>query len=63
VLHLDQDAAAVVRRARAAGVKVADLDGYRTTAGEPALVLGYGNLADTGVEAAARLLRRAMTTA
>ncbi|WP_410564477.1 PLP-dependent aminotransferase family protein [Amycolatopsis sp. cmx-4-61] len=63
VLHLDGDAAAVVRRARAAGVKVADLDGYRTAPGEPALVLGYGNLADTGVEAAAALLRRAMTTA
>ncbi|GHF98261.1 MULTISPECIES: MocR-like pyridoxine biosynthesis transcription factor PdxR [Amycolatopsis] len=63
VLHLDRDAAAVVRKARAAGVKVADLDGYRTTPGEPALVLGYGNLADTGVEAAAGLLRQAMTTA
>ncbi|WP_235191158.1 MocR-like pyridoxine biosynthesis transcription factor PdxR [Amycolatopsis rifamycinica] len=62
VLHLDQDAAAVVRRAKAAGVKVTDLDDYRTAPGEPALVLGYGNLADTGVEAAARLLRRAMTT-
>ncbi|EOD68068.1 GntR family transcriptional regulator fused with aminotransferase, partial [Amycolatopsis vancoresmycina DSM 44592] len=36
---------------------------YRTTPGAPALVLGYGNLADTGVEAAAKLLRRAMTTA
>ncbi|MDS0140764.1 PLP-dependent aminotransferase family protein, partial [Amycolatopsis sp. 505] len=57
-----QDAAAVVRKARAAGVKVTDLDGNRTTPGEPALVLGYGNLADNGVEAAARLLRRAMTT-
>ncbi|MFF1608916.1 PLP-dependent aminotransferase family protein [Amycolatopsis sp. NPDC058278] len=63
LLHLDQDAAAVVRKAKAAGVKVADLDGYRTAPGEPALVLGYGNLADSGVEAAARLLRQAMTTA
>lgn len=62
VLHLDQDAAAVVRNATAAGVKVADLDSYRAAPGDPALVLGYGNLADTGVEAAARLLRRAMTT-
>ncbi|MFC5687818.1 PLP-dependent aminotransferase family protein [Amycolatopsis mediterranei] len=63
LLHLDRDAAAVVRRAKAAGVKVADLDGYRAAPGEPALVLGYGNLADSGVEAAARLLRQAMTTA
>ncbi|WP_233224015.1 PLP-dependent aminotransferase family protein [Amycolatopsis sp. CA-128772] len=63
VLHLDQDAAAVVGRARTAGVKVTDLDGYRAAPGEPALVLGYGNLADTGVEAAAALLREAMTTA
>ncbi|WIX85866.1 PLP-dependent aminotransferase family protein [Amycolatopsis sp. DG1A-15b] len=63
LLHLDQDAAAVARKAKAAGVKVADLDGYRTAPGEPALVLGYGNLADSGVEAAARLLRQAMTTA
>ncbi|MDQ7805148.1 PLP-dependent aminotransferase family protein [Amycolatopsis sp. A133] len=62
VLHLDRDAAAVVRKAKAAGVKVADLDDYRSAPGEPALVLGYGNLADTGVDAAARLLREAMTT-
>ncbi|MEU4517466.1 hypothetical protein AB0F52_01975 [Amycolatopsis sp. NPDC024027] len=63
LLHLDRDAAAVVRKAKAAGVKVADLDGYRSAPGEPALVLGYGNLADSGVEAAAWLLRQAMTTA
>lgn len=59
VLHLDRDAADVVRRARRSGVKVADLDDYRVTPGEPALVLGYGNLADNAVEEAARLLREA----
>ncbi|MGW5723925.1 MocR-like pyridoxine biosynthesis transcription factor PdxR [Amycolatopsis sp. NPDC003865] len=60
VLHLERDAAAVVRAARAKGVKVADLDDYRVAPGEPALVLGYGNLADNAVEPAARLLREAV---
>lgn len=59
VLHLDRDAAEVTKRARAQGVKVADLDDYRVAPGEPALVLGYGNLADNAVETAARLLREA----
>lgn len=62
VLDLDEgaDAAAVVRRARANGLRVADLDDYRTTPGEPGLVLGYGNLADSSVATAARLLREAI---
>jgi len=38
---------------------VADLDDYREAPGEPALVLGYGNLADNAVDTAARLLREA----
>ncbi|MFJ7212164.1 PLP-dependent aminotransferase family protein [Amycolatopsis sp. NPDC098790] len=60
VLHLERDAAVVVREARAKGVKVTDLDDYRVAPGEPALVLGYGNLADNAVEPAARLLREAV---
>ncbi|MEU7788236.1 PLP-dependent aminotransferase family protein [Amycolatopsis sp. NPDC049159] len=59
VLHLDRDAEAVARAARENGVKVADLDDYRAAPGEPALVLGYGNLADNAVGEAARLLRQA----
>ncbi|MDT7801049.1 MAG: GntR family transcriptional regulator / MocR family aminotransferase [Actinomycetota bacterium] len=59
VLHLERDAEAVVRKAAENGVKVADLDGYRVAPGEPALVLGYGNLADNAVGDAARLLREA----
>jgi GntR family transcriptional regulator/MocR family aminotransferase len=59
VLHLEQEAGAVVRKARESGVKVANLDDYRVAPGEPALVLGYGNLADNAVGAAARLLRKA----
>ena len=52
------DAAAVVRRAAAAGVRVANLDTYRflDLPEAPGLVLGYGNLADHQVdEAVARL--------
>ncbi|UMP01535.1 PLP-dependent aminotransferase family protein [Amycolatopsis sp. EV170708-02-1] len=53
-------AAAVVERAAAKGLRVADLDDYRVTPGEPGLVLGYGNLADGSVGTAARLLREAI---
>jgi GntR family transcriptional regulator/MocR family aminotransferase len=59
VLHLDRDAKDVVRKAREKDLKVTDLDDYREAPGEPALVLGYGNLADNAVETAARLLREA----
>jgi GntR family transcriptional regulator/MocR family aminotransferase len=61
LLHLDggTDATAVVRRAAANGLHVADLDAYRFQRGEPALVLGYGNLADNTVLDAVRVLRAA----
>jgi len=52
------DAAAVVRRAAGAGVRVANLDTYRflDRPEAPGLVLGYGNLADHQVDdAVARL--------
>jgi len=52
------DCAAVVARAAAAGMRVANLDTYRSRddAIGPGLVLGYGNLADTQVEEAVALL-------
>jgi GntR family transcriptional regulator / MocR family aminotransferase len=52
------DCAAVVARAAAAGVRVANLDTYRCRddALGPGLVLGYGNLADGQVEEAVALL-------
>jgi GntR family transcriptional regulator/MocR family aminotransferase len=60
LLQLDDkvDHAAVVARAAAAGLRVADLDTYRCRedATGPGLVLGYGNLADTQVEEAVALL-------
>jgi GntR family transcriptional regulator / MocR family aminotransferase len=59
LVHLDGavDCAAVVDRAAAAGMRVANLDTYRCRpdAG-PGLVLGYGNLADGQVEEAVALL-------
>jgi hypothetical protein len=59
------DGAAVVARAAAAGVRVANLDTYRVgdTAVGPGLVLGYGNLADGQVEEAVALLATAVTEA
>jgi GntR family transcriptional regulator/MocR family aminotransferase len=57
-LPAGSDAAAVVRRAAAAGVRVANLDTYRflDLPEAPGLVLGYGNLADHQVDdAVARL--------
>jgi GntR family transcriptional regulator / MocR family aminotransferase len=60
LVHLDGavDAAAVVGRAAAAGMRVANLDTYRcrADAAGPGLVLGYGNLADGQVEEAVALL-------
>ena len=63
LVHLDDavDGAAVVARAAAASVRVANLDTYRVrddTIG-PGLVLGYGNLADGQVEEAVTLLAAA----
>lgn len=59
------DAAAVVRQAAAAGVRVANLDTYRFAArpAEPGLVLGYGNLADHQVAAAVARLATAVRAA
>jgi GntR family transcriptional regulator/MocR family aminotransferase len=64
LVHLGDsvDGAAVVARADAAGVRVANLDTYRVRgdASRPGLVLGYGNLADGQVEEAVRLLAAAV---
>ena len=63
LVHLDGavDGAAVVARAAAVGVRVANLDTYRVRddAAGPGLVLGYGNLADGQVEEAVTLLAAA----
>jgi GntR family transcriptional regulator/MocR family aminotransferase len=59
VLHLGgaTDTAALVRRAAAEGLRLVDLAAYRSTpVAEPALVLGYGNLADNAVLPAVTLL-------
>ncbi|WP_299539256.1 PLP-dependent aminotransferase family protein [uncultured Streptomyces sp.] len=59
--------AAAVREAARLGVRVADLDDYRvrreTDTGPPALVLGYGNLADPAVPGAVRRLAAAIDAA
>ena len=56
------DAAAVVRRAATAGVRVANLDTYRflDRPEAPGLVLGYGNLADHQVDDAVSRLAAAV---
>ncbi|MET0135504.1 MAG: PLP-dependent aminotransferase family protein [Kibdelosporangium sp.] len=61
LLHLapGTDTAAVVRHAARNGLNVVDLDQYRR-GGDPALVLGYGNLADNAVPAAVGVLRAAI---
>lgn len=59
VLHLggDVDTGALVRRAAAEGLRLVDLAAYSGTPPEqPALVLGYGNLADSAVLPAVTLL-------
>jgi GntR family transcriptional regulator / MocR family aminotransferase len=64
LVHLDGavDCTAVVARAAAAGLRVANLDTYRVRddAIGPGLVLGYGNLADGQVEEAVTLLSEAI---
>jgi GntR family transcriptional regulator/MocR family aminotransferase len=50
------DAAAVVATAGAAGLRLADLDAYRSRPGPPALVLGYGNITDPDLPDAIALL-------
>jgi GntR family transcriptional regulator / MocR family aminotransferase len=56
------DCAAVVRRAAAAGLRVASLDTYRCRddAIGQGLVLGYGNLADGQLDEAVALLATAV---
>ena len=47
--------------AAAAGLRLADLDDYRTKrSAERALVLGYGNISDTEIPPAVTLLREAL---
>ena len=64
LVHLDPmvDCAAVVTRAAANGIRVADLATYRCRddAVAPGLVLGYGNLADTQIEEGVALLASAV---
>jgi GntR family transcriptional regulator/MocR family aminotransferase len=59
VVHLPDstDTGGVVRAAAAAGLRLADLDDYRTERSqERALVLGYGNIGDTEIPPAVALL-------
>ena len=59
------DCAAVVSRAAAGGMRVANLDTYRCRddATGPGLVLGYGNLADAQLEEAVSLLATTVASA
>jgi GntR family transcriptional regulator/MocR family aminotransferase len=59
VVHLPDgvSAAAMVTAAEARGVHVVDLDRYRRAgSGPPALVLGYGNIADSQIPEAVSVL-------
>ncbi len=47
----------LIRFAERRGLKLVDLDTYRSAPGDPALVLGYGNLADTAITEAVRILK------
>jgi GntR family transcriptional regulator/MocR family aminotransferase len=63
LLHLPDgaDTRAAVRAAAAAGLRVADLDDYRTNrTADRALVLGYGNISDTEIPAAVAILGEAL---
>jgi GntR family transcriptional regulator/MocR family aminotransferase len=53
----------VQRHARALGVRVVSLTRYQVSPGEPGLVIGYGNLADHEVAAAAGSLAAAVARA
>nr|WP_225954384.1 PLP-dependent aminotransferase family protein [Kibdelosporangium phytohabitans] len=57
VLPLDIDASEVVDHAAGQGLKLVSLDAYRTRPGDPGLVLGYGNLADSSVADAVAVLK------
>ena len=66
LLHLPDgtDTRAAVRAAAAAGLRLSDLDDYRTKwSAENALVLGYGNISDTEIPPAVTLLREALRPA
>ncbi|MEU3460801.1 PLP-dependent aminotransferase family protein [Streptomyces sp. NPDC006733] len=63
LLHLPDgtDARAAVQAATAAGLRLADLDTYRTAPSpQRALVLGYGNINDTEIPPAVALLTEAL---
>ncbi|MFY1670376.1 PLP-dependent aminotransferase family protein [Plantactinospora sp. WMMB334] len=63
LLHLPvgTDTAAVVTAAAAVGLRLTELDAYRARReGAPALVLGYGNIADAEIPPAVALLRAAL---
>jgi GntR family transcriptional regulator/MocR family aminotransferase len=65
LLHLPDgtDTRAAVRAAAAAGLRLADLDDYRTERPrQRALVIGYGNIGDTEIPPAVALLREALGT-
>jgi GntR family transcriptional regulator/MocR family aminotransferase len=60
------DAAQVVETAAARDLRVADLQGYRAVAdpdAPPALVIGYGNIPDTAVPDAVRILATCVAAA
>jgi GntR family transcriptional regulator/MocR family aminotransferase len=66
LLHLPDgtDTRGAVRTATAAGLRLADLDDYRTKPSvERALVLGYGNISDTEIPPAVTLLGEALRPA
>jgi GntR family transcriptional regulator/MocR family aminotransferase len=53
----------LVRAAEARGVRVIDLDRYRATgSGSPALVVGYGNIADSLVPEAVSVLAEVLAS-
>lgn len=66
LLHLPHgtDTRAAIQAAAAAGLRLADLDDYRTnSSAECALVLGYGNINDTEIPPAVGLLRDTLRSA
>ncbi|MEV2214953.1 PLP-dependent aminotransferase family protein [Streptomyces sp. NPDC050997] len=63
LLHLPDgaDTRGALRAATAVGLRLADLDDYRTEpSAKRALVLGYGNISDTEIPPAVTLLREAL---
>lgn len=66
LLHLpdDSDTRGAVRSATAVGLRLSDLDDYRTEpSAKRALVLGYGNISDTEIPPAVALLGEALRSA